>query len=77
MGSIRFSRGGLPLLSLLPKCSGDFQRFYVALQPPLSLFTRGVDVVVVDGAEGDGELIAHLQAEAARLGVADVVGVSG
>ena len=66
--SIRFRRGGLALPILQPKVISNFEWIDIALLPPLPFFACGVDVVVVDGAERNGELIAHLQAQALEIG---------
>ena len=55
----------------------NFEWIDIALLPPLPLFACGVDIVVVDGAERNGELITHLQAKPSRLGVAHVMSVRG
>jgi hypothetical protein len=46
----------------LPKAIGNYEGINIALLPPLVLHTSGVDVVVVDGAKRDSELVADLQA---------------
>jgi len=58
---------GLPALgqiltALLPKLSSHFERVDIALIPPLTLLPGGMDVVMVNGAEWHGKLIAHFQA---------------
>ena len=70
-----FVCGEMPLTALPPKGVGNFQRVNIALLPPLSLIAGGVNVLVVYGAKRNGELIAHLVADASRLGVTDVVSV--
>ena len=63
--------------ALFPKATGNYQGIDIALLPPLVFLTGGVDVVVVDGAKRDGELIADFQAKPFGLRVAQVVGVRG
>ena len=65
----------VPFVALLPEATGDHEGIDTTLLPPLSFFACGVDVVVVDGAKWNRELVAHLQAEPSRLGVAYVVGM--
>ncbi len=60
---------------MLPKSGGNVERIDIAFLPPGPFVASGVDVVVVDGAEWHGELIAHFQAKPSSLGVADVVSV--
>jgi hypothetical protein len=45
---------------LLPQAGSDSEWVYAALVPPLPLFACAVDVVVMNGAKRDSELIAHL-----------------
>ena len=63
LGLISFARDGIALAALLAQRVGYFERIDLALLPPLSFPTGGVDMVVVDGAKRHGELIADLQAE--------------
>lgn len=65
----------MPLTAPLPKDTRDFERINIALLPPLPLLASGMDVVVVNGAKWDRELITHLQAEPSGLRVADMVRV--
>ena len=55
-----FGRRGITFAALLPKATGNCERIDIALLPPLPLLAGGVDVVVVDSAERNGELIADL-----------------
>ena len=64
-------------MALLPKRIGNLERIDIALQPPVALLAGRVDMVVVDGAERNRELIAHLQTQSAGLRVANVVGLRG
>ena len=48
----------------------------IALLPPLPRLTGRVDVIVVDGAERNSELTAHLERDTSRLSVANVVSVA-
>ena len=50
------------LAALLPKITCDFERIDIALLPPLSFLAGGVYIVMVGGAQRNGELVAHLQA---------------
>jgi hypothetical protein len=65
----------MPLMTLQPKSTGNFERVDIALLPPLPFLTGGVNLMMVDGAERNRELVADLQAEPARLRVADVMRV--
>ena len=56
---------------------GNLERIDIALLPPLTFLAGGVDVVVVNGAKRDGELVADLQTKAFRLRVTHVVRVRG
>ena len=58
----------MPLAALSPQSTRDFERIDIALLPPLPFLAGGVDVVMVDGAKRNGELVADLQAQA--LGIA-------
>jgi hypothetical protein len=42
---------------------GNRERIDLALLPPLSLLACGVDLMVVDGAKRNRELIADLEAQ--------------
>ena len=62
---------------MLPKRIGNLKRVNIALLPPFLFLSRGVNVVVVDGTEGNRKLIAHFQTKPARLRIADVMCVGG
>jgi hypothetical protein len=59
---VGFTCYGIARAAPLPEAIGNYEGINIALLPPLVLLACGVDVVVVDGAKRDGELIAHLQA---------------
>src|SRR5262245_30758716 len=55
-------RRGMLAALLPPEAAGNCEGIDIALLPPIPLLTGGVDVVMVDGAERHGELVAHLEA---------------
>src|SRR6476646_6217518 len=67
----------MAIAALLPQTTSDHERIDITLLPPLMFLAGGMDVVVVDGAKRNGELIAHLQTEPLGLRVAYVVRVRG
>ena len=67
----------VPAHGLPPKCIGDLKRIEIALLPPLPFLARGVNAVVVNGAERNSEFIAHFHTEPARLRVAHMMSVGG
>ena len=74
---ISIARYGMAIAALLPQTTSDLERIDITLLPPLTFPAGGMDVVVVDGAKRNGELIAHLQTEPLGLRVAYVVRVRG
>ena len=62
-----------PLATRPPQLARDLKWIDVTLLPPLPLLECGVDLVVVDGAQRHGELIADLERNAPRLGVANMM----
>jgi len=58
-----------------PEAFGRSERVNLMLLPPLLLIACGMVLLMVDGAERYGELIAHLEAESSGLGKADVMSV--
>jgi hypothetical protein len=60
---------------LSPKATGNDERVNFTLFPPLPFLACGVNMVVMDGAEWNRELVAYLQTEPTGLRVADVVSV--
>lgn len=67
----------MPLTALSPKVLRKDEGINIALLPPLSFLAGGVDVVVVNGAKRDGELIANLQAEPSDLRITNMMRVGG
>jgi len=59
----------------LPQRARDFQWLNPMASPPRLLVARLMQLIVVDGAERDRELIAHLAAHGPRLSKAQVMGV--
>ena len=55
------------LSALLPQSVRDFEGVNVLFLPPLLLLTRGVDLVVMDRAEGDCEFVADLEAQPSEI----------
>jgi hypothetical protein len=72
-----FTACGVALAALLPKATGNYERINILLLLPLPFLAGSVDVVVMDSAKGDGELIAHFEAEPTGLRVAHVMRVRG
>ena len=68
---------GQPVGALLPQSACDFEGVNVLLLPPLLLLACGVDLVVMDRAEGDCEFVADLEAQSPRLSETHVVSVRG
>ena len=62
---------------MLPKTTGNFEGIDIALFPPLSFLASGVDLMVVDGAKRNGELIADLSGSSPWIARSDVVRVRG
>ena len=55
-----FACCGILLSALLPKAASNYQWIDVPFLPPLPFLSCGVDLMVVDGAKRNGELIADL-----------------
>ena len=51
---------GVAFAALLPKAIGNFERVDISLFPPVPFLACGVDLMVVNGAKRNGELIADL-----------------
>jgi hypothetical protein len=60
-----------------PQPLRDLKRLNPLMPPPYGLVSGAVQLVVMDGAEGDCELIADLERETARLGEGQVMGMAG
>ena len=61
----------------LPQFPGNRQRFDLDVAPPRFFVAVPMQFLVMDAAEGDGELIADLATERPLLGKPDVMGISG
>ena len=64
-------------MSLFPELPCDRQRIEVESIPPGHLISRLVQLPVMTTAKRDRKLVAHLDAERARLGEAEMVGIAG
>ena len=62
-------------MRLLPQSLGDFERLDVELLPPGGLVAGLMQFAVMAAAEGNGELIAHLEANGSGLAEAQVMRV--
>ena len=56
---------------------GNSQRIDFALVPPPPLIAGRMIFAVVNGTERHGELIAHFECESSRLGIGNMMRVSG
>ena len=61
--------------ALHPQLLGHSQRIDFAILPPPPFITSRVIFAVVNGAERHGELVAHLQGQAARLRIPNMMGM--
>jgi hypothetical protein len=64
-------------MMLTPQVLSDRQRIDCMPLPPFSFIPRGMVFGVMNGTEGNGEFIAHLEPEPFRLGIADMVSLGG
>ena len=64
-------------MSLLPKVSGDWQRFDLEVFPPCHLIAGLMQLPVMTTAERNGELVADFKADGSGLGKPQVMRVAG
>ena len=62
---------------MLPEPMSGPQWIDVDARPPGDLVTAAMNLIMVDAAERDGELIAHPAPESTRLSKAEMVGLAG
>ena len=62
---------------MLPEPMSGRQWIDVDARPPRDLITAAMNVIMVDAAKRDRELIAHPAAESTRLSKAEMVGLAG
>ena len=62
---------------MLPEPMSGRQWIEVDARPPGDLVTAAMNLIMVDAAKRDGELVAHPAAESARLSKAEMVGLAG
>ena len=60
-----------------PELSRDGQGFDRMLCPPSPLGSAAMKFIMVEGTEGDGELITHLHGKTAPLGKGEMMGMGG
>ena len=68
---------GLTRMRLFPELPGDAERVNLKFVPPGHLISRLVQLPVMTTAERHRKLVAHLDAQSARLREAQVVRVAG
>ena len=62
---------------MLPEPMSGRQWIDVDTRPPGDLVTAAMNLIMVDAAKRNGELIAHPAAESTRLSKAEMVGLAG
>ncbi len=63
-------------MGLFPKTSGDLERFDLEILPPSHLIAGLMQLPMMTAAEGDGELVADLEADGSGLRKAQVMRIA-